>query len=205
MPRSDARNTPRPLDQPEVYSPIARAFHWSVAALVIITAPIGFIMVDREAAAEKMADGAEKAAFEATTNTMFSSHKLIGIVILTLMLARWAYRLTHGAPRSVPTIAAWQKGLSHAVHWSLYLLLVFVPIGGYLGIAYGGYLDVFGIHLPGFGIAKDEKLSELIFKLHGWGATVILGLVALHFAGAAYHTFGAGDGVLQRMWPSAKS
>ena len=182
-----------------------RALHWTVAALVIITAPIGFIMVDRED--HKFADGvseAEKAAFGATTDQMFSAHKLIGVIILTLMIARWIYRLTHGAPRSVPTIAGWQKGLSHAVHWSLYLLLLMVPIGGYLGIAYGGYLDVFGIHLPGFGIAKDDKFSELLFKWHGWGATVILGLVALHLAGAMYHTFVADDGVLQRMWPRSK-
>ncbi len=184
-----------------VYSPVARFFHWTVALLVLVTAPIGFVMVDREDV--KIADETAKAAFEATTNAMFSWHKLIGITILLLMIGRWAYRLMHGAPRSEPSLPGWQKGLSHAVHWSLYVLLLAVPIGGYLGIAYGGYLDVFGVHLPGFGLPKDEKLAETIFKLHGTAATIVLGLIAVHLAGSAYHAFVKSDGVVARMWPSS--
>ena len=182
-----------------VYSPTARFFHWTVATLVLATAPIGYIMVDREDV--KMDDGPAKVAFEATTNTMFSTHKAIGVAILLLMIGRWVYRLSHGAPRSEPSLPGWQKGLSHAVHWSLYLLLLAVPIGGYLGIAYGGYLDVFGVHLPSFGIGKNDALAESIFKVHGTAATIVLGLVAVHLAGSAYHGLVKGDGVVARMWP----
>lgn len=198
MPRTDARSRAE-IDAPRVYSPIARAFHWSVAALVIVTIPIGFVMVDREDV--KIADDAARAAFEAVTAQMFSWHKLIGITILVLMIARLVYRLMHGAPRSEPTLAGWQKGLSHAVHWSLYLLLIGVAIGGYVGIAIGGYLDVFGVHLPSFGFTKDDKLSEQIFDAHKLGAKVILALISLHLAGSAYHAFVKGDGVVSRMWP----
>jgi cytochrome b561 len=202
MPRSDAP-TPSHLE-PLVYSPVARALHWSIAALVLVTLPIGFIMVDREDAADKIADQAAKTAFEAVTNQMFSWHKAIGVAILLLMIGRWIYRLMHGAPRSEPTLAAWEKGLSHAVHWSLYLLLLAVAIGGYLGIAIGGYLDVFGVHLPSFGLAKDDKLAETIFDAHKLGGKIIAGLVALHLAGVVHHRFIKGDGVLARMWPGAK-
>ena len=181
-----------------VYSWPARFYHWTVATLVIATIPIGFIMADRGEV--KMPDGPEKAAFEATTNTMYSSHKLIGLVILALMLARITYRLTRGAPRSEPSLPGWQKGLSHAVHWSLYLLLILVPIGGYVGIMYYGATDIFGVKLPNF-VTPNEPLSERIFKLHGLGATIIIGLITLHLAGAAYHGLVKGDGVVRRMWP----
>jgi cytochrome b561 len=203
MPRTDA---PVHAKSPAlVYSPVARSFHWAVAALVLITAPIGFIMVDRINAKlpASMSDAA-KAAYEATTNQMYSWHKLIGIVILGLMIARLTYRLMHGAPASEPTLTTVQKGVSHAVHWTLYALLLAIPVGGYLGIALGDYMDVFGVHLPNFGIAKDEKQSEAVFKLHGLAATVMLGLVALHLGAALYHLFVKGDGVVARMWPGMR-
>jgi cytochrome b561 len=201
MPKSDI--LPGSLVTEErVYSPVARFFHWAVATLVLVTAPIGFMMADRMDV--KIADEAAKAAFEATTNAMYSWHKLIGVTILLLMIGRWTYRLVHGAPRSEPSLTAAQKGVSHAVHWSLYVLLLAVPIGGYLGIAYGGYLDVFGVRLPSFGIAQNEKLSESVLQLHGTAATILLGFVALHLAGSAYHSLVKGDGVVARMWPTRR-
>lgn len=206
MPRADTASGTPAVTERLVYSGTARMLHWSVAALVLITAPIGFIMVDREDT--KVADDV-KAAFEATTGMMFSWHKLIGIVILVLMLVRLAYRLTNGAPRSDPTLTSLEKGLSHATHWAMYLLLIAIPIGGYMGISYGGYLDLFGLHLPGL-VANHEgdghdKIAEQIFKIHGWGATILLGLAGLHILAALYHRFVKGDAVLSRMMPGAGS
>ena len=192
MPRTETQTSA--VAKPLVYSPVARAFHWTVALLVIITAPIGFVMADRAA----------HDIFDATTDTMYSTHKLIGLTILALMIARLAYRLTQGAPPSEPTLASWQKGLSHAVHWTLYLLLIAVPIGGYLGISYGDYLDIFGVKIPGL-VAKNEDMSKVIFKLHALGATVLLALVALHLAAVFHHAFNLCDGVLARMWPGARN
>ena len=188
MPRTETAKSER-----LVYSPTARAFHWAVAALVIITAPIGFIMADR----------GERNIWDATTNNMYATHKAIGVVILLLMAARLTYRLMHGAPRFEPTLTSLQKGVSHAVHWTMYALLIMVPIGGYYGIAKYPALDVFGVKLPSFGITPDEKFAEQVFKLHGFAATVLLALVALHLAAAFHHTFVKGDGVLARMWPGA--
>ena len=191
MPRTETQTSA--VAKPLVYSPVARTFHWTVALLVLITAPIGFIMADRAA----------RDIFDATTDTMYSTHKLIGLTILTLMIARLTYRLTQGAPPSEPTLAPWQKGLSHAVHWTMYGLLLAVPIGGYLGISYGDYLDIFGVKIPGF-VAKNEDTAKAIFKMHALGATVLLSLVALHLAAVFHHFFILGDGVLARMWPGAR-
>ncbi len=192
MPRSDAATAKQSRFEPLVYSPAARAFHWSIAALVLITIPIGFIMTDR----------GERNIWDATTNNLYSAHKLIGLVILTLMIGRWIYRLSHGAPASAPTLLSWQKGLSHAVHWSLYLLLILVPVGGYLGISYYPALDIFGVKLPGI-VTPNEDTAKLIFKLHAAGATVVAGLIGLHLAGVVFHSFIQKDAILARMWPGA--
>jgi cytochrome b561 len=193
MPRSDALPHSSIKHKQLVYSPVARALHWTIAALVLITAPIGFIMTDR----------GERNIWDATTNNMYSTHKLIGLFILALMVGRWVYRLSHGAPPSEPTLTPAQKGLSHAVHWSLYVLLIAVPIGGFLGISYFPALDIFGVKLPAL-VSPNEDLAKQIFKIHGFAATVLLGLVVLHIAAALYHGFVKSDGVLARMWPGSK-
>jgi cytochrome b561 len=136
------------------------------------------------------------------TNTLYNVHKLVGLVIFFLVLARLAYRLTQGAPADEPSLEAWQKGAAHATHWSLYLLLLLVPIGGYLGISLYPALDVFGIPLPSIA-AADQAAAARVFFLHWIGAVLILLLVGAHVSAALYHYFLRKDGVLQRMWPAA--
>jgi cytochrome b561 len=172
------------------YSKAARRFHWWTVALIAIQAPLGFAMVYR---------GGTLNIWDAITNTLYNSHKLIGIVIFCLVLARLAYRLTQGAPADEPTIEWWQKAAAHATHWSLYLLLVLVPIAGYLGISLYPALDVFGIPLPSIA-AANQAAAERVFFLHWIGAVLILLLVSAHVGAALFHYFIRKDGVLQRMW-----
>lgn len=198
MPRTDASpknhsQTVYPRSDALIYSPIARGLHWSVAILVLVTAPIGFIMADRGA----------RDIWDATTNNLYSTHKLIGLTILALMIARLVYRVSHGAPAPEPTLTPLEKGLSTVVHWTIYLMLFAVPIGGYLGISYYPALDIFGVKIPGL-VTPNEDMAKAVFKLHGLGAFVLLGLVALHIAAALMHGFVKKDGVLGRMIPGMK-
>ncbi|MEQ1697596.1 MAG: cytochrome b [Hyphomicrobiaceae bacterium] len=176
-----------------VYSPVARGLHWAVAALVFVTAPIGFIMVDRGA----------RDIWDATTNNLYSTHKLIGLTILALMIVRLAYRVMHGAPAPEPTLTPVEKGVSTVVHWAIYLLLFAVPIGGYLGISYYPALDIFGVKVPGL-VTPNEDTAKAVFKLHGYGAFLLLGLVAMHIGAAFMHGFVKKDGVMGRMIPGMK-
>ena len=143
---------------------------------------------------------AVKGVWDGVTDTLFSSHKAIGLTIFTLMLLRLAYRLMNGAPKSDPTVPKPLTGISHGVHWLLYLLLIAVPIVGYIGISYGNYLDVFGIHLPAI-TAEDKKMSEQVFEYHGLAAQVLLILAGLHIGGALYHKVIRKDRVVERMLP----
>jgi cytochrome b561 len=175
------------------YSKTARRLHWWTVGLIAIQAPLGFGMVYR---------GATLNIWDAITNTLYNAHKLIGIVIFFLVLARLAYRLTQGAPADEPTIEWWQKAAAHATHWSLYLLLLLVPIAGYLGISLYPALDVFGIPLPSIAPA-NQAAAERVFFLHWIGAVLIILLVSAHVGAALFHYFIRKDGVLQRMWIGA--
>jgi cytochrome b561 len=175
------------------YSMPARRWHWWTAALVAIQAPVGFCMVYR---------GGTLNIWDGVTNALYNSHKLIGIVIFFLVLMRLGYRLTRGAPADAPGLQPWQKAASHATHWSLYLLLLLVPIGGYLGISLYPALDVYGIPLPAI-TSADQAAAARVFFLHWVGAVLIILLVAAHIAAALFHYFIRKDGVLQRMWVRA--
>ena len=185
-----------------VYAPPARRFHWLVAALVFLQFPIAWYMIYRSEEMPGVNDKGEavKGVWDGVTDTLFSSHKAIGLTIFTLMLLRLAYRLMNGAPKSDPTVPKPLTGISHGVHWLLYLLLIAVPIGGYIGISYGNYLDVFGIHLPAI-TAEDKKMSEQVFEYHGLAAQVLLILAGLHIGGALYHKVIRKDRVVERMLP----
>lgn len=198
--------SPSKYDIP-IYSPAARRFHWWVAALVLLQLPLGFWMMyraeempgvnDKGEAVKGVWNGIADGGF---TDTLFSSHKLMGLVILLVVLARFAYRLMNGAPRSDPSVPPALVGISHAVHWGLYLLLIAVPIGGYLAISYGNYLDVFGIRLPAL-TAEDKDMSKQFFEYHEIGALALLGFAGLHIAAALYHKIVRKDRVVERMLP----
>jgi cytochrome b561 len=190
-----------------VYAPAARRFHWWVAGLVLLQLPLGFWMMYRAEDMPGVNDKGEAVkgvwngiADGGLTDTLFSSHKVMGLAILLIVLARLTYRLMSGVPRSDPSVPAALTGISHGVHWVLYALLIAMPIGGYLGISYGNYLDVFGINLPAV-TAENKDMSKELFEYHEIGALTLGGLAALHIGGALYHKLVRKDRVVERMLP----
>ncbi len=184
------------------YTPAARGVHWLVALLIFIQLPLGFYMAYRGNDMENVNEKGEtvKGLWDALTEVLYSSHKVIGLTILLLVVLRLIYRLTQGAPRPDPSVPAALTGVSHLVHWSLYALLIAVPIIGYKAISYGGFLDVFGVHLPAI-TEKNDDLSKQVFEWHETGAILIIAFVALHIVAAIYHKYVRKDRVVERMLP----
>jgi cytochrome b561 len=175
------------------YSPGARHFHWWTVALIAIQVPLGLYMVYR----------GEITKFDGLTNTLYSWHKTLGLVILLLVLARLYYRFSHGAPSDEPTIEWWEKAASHLTHWSLYLLLILVPIMGWLGISLYGAREVFGLFSIPPLAAPDQAAAERVLMLHKYLAFLTVAAIGAHVGGALFHYFIRKDGVLMRMLPQA--
>jgi cytochrome b561 len=143
------QQVPTTVDGIPIYSPTARFFHWSIVVLLVITVPVALVM------------GAEGLVSEATQNTLYDTHKLIGFLLLALVIARLVYRLRSGAPQPDQSIQLWQHALSGVVHWTMYGLLLLVPILGYIALQYYGPIVLFNkLPVPGFVVA-DEKLTRL--------------------------------------------
>jgi len=179
--------------QEAAYSSVARHFHWWTVALLAIQIPVGLYMVYR----------GNLTNFDALTNTLYSSHKTLGLVILLLVVARLLYRLAHGAPADEPTIEWWQKAASHLTHWSLYLLLILVPVMGWLGISLYGAREVFGLFSIPPLAAPDQATAQRVLTLHKYLAFLTVAVAGMHIGAALFHYIIRKDGVLMRMLPQA--
>src|SRR3974390_158501 len=87
-----------------VYTPLARRLHWWTVLLLAVQIPMGLYMTYR---------GGVLKLSDAVTDRLYSSHKLLGLLIFLLVAARLGYRLTHATPADEPTLLWWQKGAAH--------------------------------------------------------------------------------------------
>jgi cytochrome b561 len=180
--------------QISVYSPIARALHWIIVVLIAVQFTMGIIMTDEAPQPDFWARLSDALAFS-------SAHKLLGIVLLILVIVRLAYRLGRGRPPEEPTLTTWQREMSALVHAWLYVLLLLVPLLGWIGISLYPALTVFDwFSLPAL-TAPDRQLSVPVFAAHMIAAFALIALIALHVTAALYHHFIRRDGVLGRMLP----
>lgn len=177
------------------YSATARALHWLTALGVFVMLPLGLAMSYR---------GQVLNLWDGTTETLYSTHKLLGFLLLWLVAGRLVYRLVHGAPPDDPGLPPLQRWAAHLVHWLLYGLLIVVPLLGWIGVSLFPALEVFGLFsLPALA-APDEAAAGRVLGLHGKLALATGALAGLHIAAALYHRFIRGDGVLRRMWPGGR-
>lgn len=185
-----------------IYSAAARKYHWIIAFLIFIQFPIGLYMVYRgnDMVTVNAQGESIKGVWDGITNTLYSSHKAIGLLILLLIVLRLGYRLTQGTPPSDPSVPRALTGISHFLHWSLYILLIATPVLGYIAISYGNFLDVFSFRLPAV-TPEDKNMSKEVFEWHEFAARLVFIFVAVHVVGALYHWLIRRDRVVERMLP----
>jgi len=136
-------------------------------------------------------------------------HMSIGLTILILSLARLGLRLAVPAPPLPADLPGWEKTLARANHILFYVLIVGIPLGGWVlaslsprPISYFGLFD--WPHLPGLsGLDKPARdaIGKPVGALHTsilvWATVVLL---ALHVGGAVMAQL-SGAPVFWRMLP----
>ncbi len=180
------------LEPTRLYSSTARLLHWLTVALLALQFPVGFYMAYR---------GNVLNVWDSLTNTLYSGHKLSGLVILLVVVLRLLYRTTQGAPADEPSLEPWHRMVSHLNHWLLYALLIAAPIAGYIGIALFPALDIFGLFkLPAI-VSADKEAAKAAFAVHMALVLALAALIALHVGAALYHYLIRKDDVMGRMIP----
>lgn len=164
------------------YGPIQRDFHWLMAAVILTAVCVGIYAADLPKE-------------DATRGLWFGIHKSLGMTAFFLAIMRIGWRLFHGTPRFT-ALAAW---VAHSV---LYILMVGVPIGGYvLSTASGHAVSWFGLFTFPSVVPVDKPLAELAEDAHVTGALIFIAVIALHIAAAIWHHWFKRDEVMARMAP----
>ncbi|HET9835730.1 MAG TPA: cytochrome b [Rhodanobacteraceae bacterium] len=170
---------------------VAQAFHWLIAALIVVQGAIGLTMVELGMTPTKV--------------RVFALHKSIGLTILALVLLRLAWRLGQRTPREVP-MPAWQLAAARLSHFLLYLLILALPFSGWLFNSAANFpLEWFGVfHVPSLTRGLDPVLKAFALRAHVVLFWTLVGVVAIHVAAALWHHFRQRDDVLRRMLPARR-
>ena len=169
---------------------LARSFHWLMALLIIINGTVGLYMTGMNPSMDKI--------------SIYAIHKSIGLTVLALVLLRLSWRWFDPRPRDLP-MPRWQKLAAHAVHGALYLLMLAIPLSGWLfNSAKGNPLQWFKLfNLPGL-VAKDKALADLFHQTHEWLFWILVLVLIAHVGGALMHHFVERDNTLRRMLPFSR-
>jgi cytochrome b561 len=174
--------------EPGRYSRVAILLHWTIAALILVNLYLGLFHEDMS---------------KPVRASMMFYHKAIGLTVLALTLARLAWRLAHRPPPYDAAVKRWEIGLARAMHWSFYLLLIALPMTGWLLVSTGGrptsWFGLFGV--PALPVSHADGPHETFATLHTLFGYAMLLLVLLHVGGALRHHLKGHRHVFGRMAP----
>jgi cytochrome b561 len=166
-----------------------RIMHWVMAALVLGALLIGVTMV------QVVHDPAER--FELT-----QTHKSIGVAILGLAIVRLCLRIRATAPVPEPAAPLLMIG-AKAVHIALYVLLLAMPLSGWLMASTTPVrvpTFVFALFELPYPLAPDFATYRFAHGIHVACAITFASLIALHVAAALVHSLLWRDHTVRRMW-----
>lgn len=171
------------------YGIVHKTLHWLIALGVLMMLVMGIVMGDIPSGPDRF--------------WVYSLHKSIGITILALMIARLGWKLANrDLPRPLPTHPRHEQIAAAIVHWGFYILLIAMPLSGWLmTAAANSTVNWFGLFPIPNPIGPDRDVREFMGEAHDIIALCIWGFLGLHVAGALKHVIIDRDGTLRRMLP----
>ncbi len=173
---------------PARWGGVAQALHWGMAGLILAMFALGLAAANWPLSPAKL--------------ELFWWHKSLGMLILALVLVRLLWRLTGPVPAPPPGTTPLERWAAAAAHGALYLLMVLMPVSGWVINSAAGFpFEVFGlVPLPSI-VPKDPDLQGTAEAVHGALFLVLAALVVVHVAAALRHHRVRGNNVLRRMLP----
>jgi cytochrome b561 len=171
------------------YSPAQQIMHWLTVLLMFSILPVAWIL---------------DSVVEETPKFFFwmDVHEAIGITILALTTLRIVWRLFDPPPPHPAILAQWSHRTAGLVHAGLLLLMLVMPLSGYVW-ATGHAHDVAPFNLVRFPriLFGHRAIGDAAEAVHLFGRWIVYGLIALHLAGVSYHLIFKRDALLARMLP----
>ena len=179
---------PKQIDFNNHYTATAITLHWLMALLIICLIALGLYMHDLPLSPWKL--------------KVFSWHKWAGVTAFALVLIRLSWRFTHQPPVLPFNMPKAAVLAAHIGHGLLYLLMIAIPLTGWLMSSAKGFQTVYlGIlPIPDL-VAKNRELGNALREIHETLNFILIAVVIGHAAAALKHHFIDKDDVLTRMLP----
>ena len=157
-----------------------------MAALILLQAVVGWVGHEMDRSPLKV--------------DVMTAHKSLGITLLLLVLLRLCWRWTHAAPPPPAGARPWELRAARLSHFALYLLMILVPLSGWLDASTSIVPWKLWWTVPWPAIAApDQHLHEIAEELHESLVWWLVAVLAIHVAAALQHHFVKRDQVLLRM------
>ena len=169
---------------PARYTRVAVILHWSVALLVTVIGIIGLTF---------------KRLPTMPPGYWVNLHAVLGLLFLSLVLARILYRIGHKPPDLPGSVGAVTRTSAQALHAVFYVLMLIIAALGLVAFIWHARVFEFALFAIDLGVVKDRTIYHPAQDFHRWFAYGLFALIALHVAAALWHVLVKRDGVLRRM------
>lgn len=174
----------------------SRLFHWVMAFATLGTTALMYYSQIYEAQADT--DPVARAQYA----ELLRLHKSIGLIVLFLVVFRFAWNRYRQRPPLPSGLSVGQRRLAQLAHYSLYGLMLLIPLlGWFASMAYGGRTHFFGLFEMPVIVAKDYDMAVIYRNGHIWLGWLLFALLVLHISAALWHHFAKRDATLAQMLP----
>lgn len=175
---------------PATWSAAQRRLHWLVAAGVVAAFALSLVMT-------RLSDDQLLLKF-----FLYQLHKTLGLLVLAGTLARFVLLIRHGRPPLPGSFTRLEKCAAYLGHGVLYVLLIVVPVLGYLTNSTSPsripVLFMLVIPLPNL-TPPSQYWNDLLVTCHHFAAIALVVIAGVHALIAIVHQL-RGQPILRRMW-----
>ncbi len=166
---------------------LTKLLHWSIAISIIGLIWLGWYMVDLT-------------YYDKWYNSSLSWHKSLGMIALVLAMLKIGWQFYSPIPDTTKDLKAWERMSAHAMHKLLLVMMILIPLTGYLiSTSAGKGVMIFNwFEIPSL-ISENKSIRDLAIELHFYLAYAT-GLFAIgHACAAIKHQFIDKDSILTKM------
>ena len=117
-------------NEPERYGMVSRMLHWTIAILFLALNPMGIFQSIIP----------EETWFR---NNYYVVHKTLGVIVFALIIVRLLWNRKSKRPALDTSLKTWERKLAHAVHIMLYVMMIAIPVTGFIMTSFHGYPTFF--------------------------------------------------------------
>jgi cytochrome b561 len=135
---------------------------------------------------------------------LLKTHKSLGLLVLLLVTLRFAWNRLKKRPPLLADLNRGQLIAQSVSHSSLYLLMLLVPLIGWMAsMTYGGRTLFFGLFELPVWLPKSIEWANILQPAHIRLAYGMLAIIGIHMLAALWHHFIRKDPTLVQMMPKS--